>query len=157
MFGTKPTFTTQDRAHLRRLVRDPATRFRWPTFVDDLERRLAQGRTVDSRDVAESVVTMHSLVYVRDLDSGSARFFFLVYPDEADLRFGRLSVLSQVGTALLGARAGERLHVRGDRARGLRLERVVAQPEATAACAVCEEHAGSPSSELCWRPQLVAC
>lgn len=136
MFNSKPIFTSQDRARLGRLLADPAIGFRWPTFVDDLRRKLERGRTVESHEVPRDVATMQSLVRLRDFNAGASRFFVLVYPDEADLRFGRISVLSQVGTAILGSRAGSRLPLQGERTDArLRLERVVSQPEAHAASA----------------------
>ena len=53
------------------------------------------------------VVTMGSLVEFRDDDTGRTRTVNLVYPDQADLADGRLSVLSPVGAALIGLSVGQ--------------------------------------------------
>lgn len=149
MFERKPIFTSQDHARLGRLVSNPAIEYGWPTFVEDLRRKLERGRTVEASEVSRDVATMYSLVRLRDLNYGASRFFVLVYPDEADLRFGRLSVLSQVGTAILGSRAGARLRMSCKRARTrLRLARVVSQPEANANAGLARSDADAPSSRL---------
>jgi len=51
-------------------------------------------------------VTMHSRVEFVDKESGTARSVTLVYPGEADITEGKLSVLSHVGAGLIGMRVG---------------------------------------------------
>jgi regulator of nucleoside diphosphate kinase len=75
--------------------------------LETLEEELARSSPTDVADVPEDVVTMHSRVNVRDLGSDVAQTYTLVFPDEADLPAGRLSVLAPLGTALLGYRAGD--------------------------------------------------
>jgi regulator of nucleoside diphosphate kinase len=68
---------------------------------------------------------------VRDLDTDECEVYTLAYPEEADLAQGTLSVLAPLGTALLGTRAGQIVHVRAPGGvRRLRVERIVYQPEA---------------------------
>lgn len=47
-------------------------------------------------------VSMNSVVTFRDLDSGEESTVTLVYPHEADVAAMRISVLSPVGSALIG-------------------------------------------------------
>jgi regulator of nucleoside diphosphate kinase len=55
----------------------------------------------------------------------------LVYPAEADVNVGKLSVLTRLGTALLGARVGDVVRVSGAAGlRSLKVEAVLDQPEA---------------------------
>ena len=58
-------------------------------------------------DVPEDVVTMHSQVSYIDETTGERRRVTLVYPDEADVPAGRVSVLAPVGAALLGLSTGQ--------------------------------------------------
>ena len=52
-------------------------------------------------------------------------------PDDADLSTGRLSVLSPLGTALLGARVGDVVSVVGAAGvRRIKIEAILHQPEA---------------------------
>jgi regulator of nucleoside diphosphate kinase len=76
---------------------------------------------------------MHSTVRVRDVASGRSMVYTLVFPSEADLVQGRLSVLAPVGTALLGFRSGDVVEwpVPGG-VRRLQIEKVLFQPEAAA-------------------------
>lgn len=93
----------------------------------ELQRRTVVSPTQVPRDV----VTMHSQVRVRDLRLDEAELYTLVYPEEADLESGRISVLAPIGTALLGARPGQ--VVRSDTPSGprlLKIERILYQPEA---------------------------
>ena len=53
------------------------------------------------------VVTMGAQVDFWDDTTGQERRVTLVYPDEADLAAGRLSVLSPVGAALIGLSVGQ--------------------------------------------------
>jgi regulator of nucleoside diphosphate kinase len=58
-------------------------------------------------DVAPDVVTMRSRVRVTEPSGAEARVLTLSYPDDADAAQGCISVLSPVGTALLGLRVGD--------------------------------------------------
>jgi regulator of nucleoside diphosphate kinase len=77
--------------------------------IDRLEEELVRSVPVATAEVPTDVVTMHSKVTVRDLDAGSSRTYTLVFPHEADLPSGRLSVLAPLGTALLGYRVGDEI------------------------------------------------
>jgi regulator of nucleoside diphosphate kinase len=57
--------------------------------------------------------------------------YTLVYPDEADFNAGKVSVLAPMGTALLGARAGQvvEFDAPGGRRR-MKVVKILDQPEA---------------------------
>lgn len=84
---------------------------------------------VDPRQVAGDVVTMNSRI-VLQLDD-EQREVALVYPQEADERSGKLSVLSDVGAAILGYQEGDIIDwVVTNRTRRILIEKVICQPEA---------------------------
>jgi regulator of nucleoside diphosphate kinase len=84
-------------------------------------------------DVTPDVVTMHSTVRVRDVGGNRSMIYTLVFPSEANLEQGRISVLAPVGTALLGFRAGDIVEwPTPGGTRRLRIEEVLFQPEAAA-------------------------
>jgi regulator of nucleoside diphosphate kinase len=96
-----------------------------------LEVELDRARIVAPHDVPGDVVTMNSEVLVRDLDSGKELALTLVFPSEADLDQGKISILAPVGTALLGYRVSDTIEWKvPGRVRRLRVERVLYQPEA---------------------------
>ena len=53
------------------------------------------------------VVTMHSKVEFVDEGNGQSRTVELVYPADADISAGRLSILTPVGAGLIGMREGQ--------------------------------------------------
>lgn len=71
-----------------------------------LEEVLESSALVPSREVAPDVVTMSSRVLLHDLQTGQRSTLTLCYPAEADPAVGLVSVLSPVGSALLGLQAG---------------------------------------------------
>jgi len=75
--------------------------------ADFLAREIARATIVPSGFLLRGVVTMGSEVEFRDDATGRSRTVNLVYPDQADLEGGRLSVLSPVGAALIGLSVGQ--------------------------------------------------
>jgi regulator of nucleoside diphosphate kinase len=126
-----------DRARLDALIRRALDRQVHPIVnLAALAGELRRAQVVPRSKIPRDVVTMHSTVRVRDLETGEAETYTLVYPDEADIEASRLSVLAPVGTALLGYRAGDVVEwpVPAGVAR-LRIEEVVSRPRAVRASA----------------------
>ncbi len=95
-----------------------------------LEGELGRARAVPSHKVPPDVVTMNSVVRVRDLATEEVVEYELVYPADADIDRGRISVLAPVGTALLGHRVGAVIERRVPAGvRRLQVESVLYQPE----------------------------
>ena len=134
MFTRKPTITRPDRDRLIAVTRAKANTLRWAMFIDELQRELGRALIVDASSVSQDVVTMNSTIRFLDLQDHRREEYTLVYPDEADLGAGKLSVLSPLGTALLGARAGDVVTVlRAAGPRAVKIESVLYQPEAQSA------------------------
>jgi regulator of nucleoside diphosphate kinase len=94
-----------------------------------LRREIDRARVVEPRSLPANVLSMRSRALIA-LD-GEEEEAQLVYPDEADWTRGRLSVLSPVGTALLGYREGDEIlwEVAGGRTR-IEIRKILYQPEA---------------------------
>lgn len=88
---------------------------------------------VRSADVPDDVVTMGSQVEFTDERSGVARSVNLVWPQEADMDSGRLSVLTLVGAGLIGMRAGSSIAWpdQSGQVRQLRISKVTQPQSAT--------------------------
>jgi len=67
-----------------------------------LEKELASGVIMDSRAIPANVVTMNSKVLIWDNVAGSSSEKRLVFPADSDKNSANISVLSPMGTALLG-------------------------------------------------------
>ena len=100
--------TRFDKTRLTKLLRGLDAAAARTGEIEDLERELARGIEVDSTEVPPDVITMNSTVRITDLDSGATHTYTIVFPAEADSEAGRISVLSPLGTALLGFRSSQR-------------------------------------------------
>ena len=99
-------------------------------YLAALEGELSRARVVPAGKVPPDVVTMNSVVRLRDLDSDEAEEYELVYPAEADMEHNRISVLAPIGTAILGYRVGDVIAWPVPAGlRRLRVEEVLSQPE----------------------------
>lgn len=98
----------------------------------DLQDEVERARVVELEKIPADVVTLDSMVTVRDVATGDCSDYMVVSPSEADVAAGRISVLAPLGTALLGYRAGAEIEWQmPGRIRRLRIHRVV-QPRAAA-------------------------
>ena len=73
---------------------------------------LARARTVPDDELSVDVIRMNSTVSYR-ADDGWERTVALVYPEQADVPSGKISVLSTVGAALIGLRRGQTITLMG--------------------------------------------
>ncbi|WP_327753684.1 nucleoside diphosphate kinase regulator [Sphingobium sp. SJ10-10] len=67
-----------------------------------LLEEIARASTFTADRIPADVVTMHSMVEFEDAASGTSRTVQLVYPAEADISAGRMSILTPVGAGLIG-------------------------------------------------------
>ena len=99
--------------------------------IEQLEQELLKAEVVDPAGIPPDVVTMNSKVCLKDLDTGEELEYTLVFPGDANLEAGKISILAPVGTALIGYRSGDRISwtVPGG-IRKLKIIKVLYQPEA---------------------------
>jgi regulator of nucleoside diphosphate kinase len=99
------TLTSVDADRLERLITAAETTF--PRTADFLARELGRATVVDPAARPAGVIAMGSKVMFRDEASAEERTLTLVYPEEANLEAGKISVLSPIGAALIGLSAGQ--------------------------------------------------
>ncbi len=105
LFGLPPiVITRQDSERIHDLL--SSTLASSEVELRALDDELARAEIVSARRVPSDVVTMHSRVCFAD-ETGGTSEITLVYPSEADADTDRVSVLSPVGSALLGLRVGQ--------------------------------------------------
>lgn len=93
---------------------------------DELLLELERARVVDDAKLAAGIVRMGStLRYTSDL--GEDRQVTLVYPGDADIAEGKISILTPIGAALIGLSAGQSIDwtARDGRVHRLTVESVV--------------------------------
>lgn len=100
--------------------------------LEKLERELVRANVVPREEIPEDVVTMNSRVIFENETTGGRREVTLVYPGNADIDAGRISVLVPIGTALLGLRVGQSIdwELPGGKSQRYRIVDVPFQPEA---------------------------
>jgi regulator of nucleoside diphosphate kinase len=98
----------------------------------ELEALLDAAAVVPSATIDPNVVTMNSTVVLEERPAGRRLTVTLVYPKDSDPERSRVSVLSPVGRALIGARVGDtiRIVVPGNEPRELHVAEMQYQPEA---------------------------
>ena len=99
--------TETDFDRLKHLLDSPRYRESQPLLLRSLKGELERRKVVRAAEVPKAVVTMHSVVRVRDLADDESETYTLVYPEEAAISEGKVSVLAPMGRALLGARVGQ--------------------------------------------------
>lgn len=100
--------------------------------VRALREELSRGTIVPVGEVPRNVVTMNSRVRIRDLDTREEIIYTIVYPRDADIKKGWISILAPIGTALLGYRAGDIIEwlLPSGAMRRMKVKKVLFQPEA---------------------------
>jgi regulator of nucleoside diphosphate kinase len=83
-----------------------AARNRLPDLASELAEEIGRARVLSRDEIADHFVGMNDEVEFRDDTAGRVRHVTLVYPDEADISQGKISVMTPVGTALIGLRTG---------------------------------------------------
>jgi regulator of nucleoside diphosphate kinase len=100
------TLTELDHVRLLNLLRRDGLGGGSPVHLQAFEAMLDASALVPSREVMPDIVTMYSQVLLQDFETSQHRTLTLCYPADAEPAMGFVSVLSPVGSALLGLRVG---------------------------------------------------
>jgi regulator of nucleoside diphosphate kinase len=97
-----------------------------PLAAEMLLQEIDRAEIRPDADMPSHVVRMRSTVRFEDDANGMARSVLLVYPKEADIAAGKISVLSLVGAGLIGMSVGQEIQWpdRGGQDRLLRILKV---------------------------------
>ena len=76
-------------------------------YLQSLRGELNIAQVLSPDEIPSDVVTMNSTVRLREFRSREMETYTLVYPKDADIAEGKLSVLAPIGTAILGYRVGD--------------------------------------------------
>ncbi|WP_442505427.1 nucleoside diphosphate kinase regulator [Novipirellula sp. SH528] len=131
------TITAADQERLEGLfLSDFADAFRDKPYLHHLRGELDIARIVAPNEIPRDVITMNSTVRLRDMESKETETFTLVYPDEANITEGKLSILAPLGTAILGNRVGDLVQWKIPSGVGRwRVEELLFQPESESVAA----------------------
>lgn len=118
--------TWDDHAKLRTLLAATVTA-RSSNALLKLREEVDRAVVIDPSAIPAGVVTLDSEVEYEDLETKEVEQYVLTFPDRANIDEKRLSILSPIGTALIGYREGDivKWHTPGG-TRQLKIRRVIA-------------------------------
>ncbi len=80
--------------------------------IMELEAKLSNAQVIDPKTLdADGRVVFAATVDLEDLESGDKKTYQVVGDDEADIKFGKVSVNSPIARALIGKSAGDVVEV----------------------------------------------
>lgn len=124
--------TEVDAEKLRRLLWEAkSTEYRGSEYLKKLHDELERAQLVEPRQVPPDVITLNSTAVLEDVDAGEEMVYTLVFPEDADLSQGKISILAPIGTGMLGYRVGDTFE--WDTPSGvvkIRVKELIYQPEA---------------------------
>ena len=104
---------------------------RGPQAVKALSKELKRAKVVAAQEIQKDVITMNSLVQIKELKSMEEMEIKIVYPKDSNLVKHRISVLAPMATAILGCRVGDEIEwsIANDTVI-YKVEEILYQPEA---------------------------
>ena len=105
--------------------------------IEVLGSEIKRAKKIKSKKITPEFITMNSLIEVSDLETNRLMQLKLVYPGEADFKKGHISVLSPLGSALLGYKIGDTVSFavpKGEKS--VMINKILYQPEANGEFAV---------------------
>ena len=97
----------------------------------NLDAELSNALLLDPEKIPSDVVTLNTKVRFIDINESEEFVYTIVYPEDADLTHGKLSVLAPIGTALLGYREGNEIVWNVPAGlKSFRIDKILYQPEA---------------------------
>lgn len=125
--------TTKDAAKLRKLIREAFhSDYRGSDYLKQLAEEMEKASVVNPDQIPADVITLNSTARLVDQETNEEMVYTLVFPEDADISQGKISVLAPIGTAMLGYKTGDTFEwdTPGGK-RVLRVKQVIYQPEAS--------------------------
>lgn len=108
---SKRIVSKTDEKRLKRLLTTSATKGGVPKDAKDNLAAVVDGAIVmDNWNVPCDVVTVNTQVMLKDEVGGESLQVTVVYPEKEDITKGRVSVLTSLGSSILGRRVGEEVY-----------------------------------------------
>ncbi|GMV35375.1 MAG: nucleoside diphosphate kinase regulator [Chloroflexi bacterium] len=130
----KPIYITEfDLDRLQKLLWEAqSTDYRKSEYLEKLQVEIRRAVVVSPQDIPSDVITMNSIVSLKDMDTGEEETYTLVFPEDSNLEQGKISVLAPIGTAMLGYKVGDVFEWSVPAGtRRLQVIKIIFQPEAS--------------------------
>ena len=102
-----------------------------PTEIEKLIAELNRAKIMEPTKIPGDVITMHSIVKVKYINTHKDFTLQLVYPEEANIKENKISIFAPIGIALLGYKKGDIISWKtpGGNVK-IKIEDILYQPEA---------------------------
>jgi regulator of nucleoside diphosphate kinase len=100
--------TTKDAEKLRELIRKAYhSDYRGSDYLKKLTGEIEKASVVQPDQIPPDVITLNSTARLVDQNTDEEMLYTLVFPEDADLSQGKISILAPIGTAMLGYKVGD--------------------------------------------------
>lgn len=103
----KICITKYDYTRLKSMVQEYTKTNKADTNIKDLSGEIERAQKVDSYTIGSNYITMNSVFELKKMNELDFQQFKLVFPEDADIDKGQISVLAPIGTAVLGYKVGD--------------------------------------------------
>jgi transcription elongation factor GreA len=79
--------------------------------INELQYKLSNADIIDPDNLPKDRAVFGCVVVLENIDSGEEVTYQLVGPDESNIKEGRISVASPLGTAIIGKRLGDEITI----------------------------------------------
>lgn len=80
--------------------------------IQELKTKIALAHVIDPSTIRQSTVAFGAKVKVLDIEADTEYDFFIVGPDEADVKHGKISINSPVARGLIGKEVGDTVTIK---------------------------------------------
>jgi len=100
-------------------------------LIETLKSQILKSKPVDAKKIKENIVTINSKIVLRNIGNGLREEYHLVFPDDSDLKCRKISILSGIGSQILGNKIGAVIKENSSTEKYYMIEDIVYQPEAS--------------------------
>ena len=125
--------TTRDAGKLRKLIREAYhSDYRGSDYLKRLAEEIEKASVVQPDQIPSDVITLNSTARLVDQETNEEMIYTLVFPEDAEVTQGKISILAPIGTAMLGYRVGDTFEWDTPGGiRSIRVKEILYQPEAS--------------------------
>jgi regulator of nucleoside diphosphate kinase len=124
--------TNADYKRLVGFIEFASLKDKMPAIVSSLCKNLVSAKMLPAEQIGKGIITMNSRVRLKDLTRMCEMELTITYPQDAERKERRISVFSEIGTALFGRKEHEIVYWKTPRGLGaFEIVEVTYQPEAS--------------------------
>ena len=99
-------------------------------YLANLKQQILKNKPLDAKKIKENIVTINTILILKNLGNGSRKEYQLTLPDESDTKSEKISILSMLGSQILGNKVGAVVKENLGSETYYMIERIIYQPEA---------------------------